>query len=167
MERNLLGLTISLIKQEEYPQMKLEAIWIIANVTYGDKMCKILVEQGVIDICLNIVKEGNVHYINHALVALGNIAADQIKFRDTILKAGGLEATYMCLNSTKNYSTFENCIWLVTNLCRGTPPPTYQFIDTAIPFLCKALQQKSFGESKKPGTIKVISDVIWTLSGFS
>lgn len=39
MERKLLPTMIGLVKQSDYPQMKLEGIWIIANITYGEHVC--------------------------------------------------------------------------------------------------------------------------------
>lgn len=43
-------------------------------------------------------------------------------------------------------NTYENSIWLITNLCRGTPPPQYELVDSAIPVLCNALKKQSFKE---------------------
>lgn len=50
---------------------------------------------------MGIVRENLSAFVDHALVALGNIAADHVKYRDLILKAGGLEAVYQCLTSVK------------------------------------------------------------------
>ena len=68
----------------------MEAIWTIANSTYGVNICQILVDLGIIPICLNIILENQNLLLDHAIVAIGNIIADNIKFRDIATKAGVL-----------------------------------------------------------------------------
>jgi hypothetical protein len=69
---------------------------------------------------------------------IGNIAAENVKFRDLLLKAGALEALYKIINSSdKKKTVYLNCLWGLSNLCRGTPLPKYPQIDSVIPVFCR------------------------------
>jgi hypothetical protein len=58
-------------------------------------------------------------------------------------------------------------MWVISNLCRGTPPPTYHMIDSALPILCRSLNSKLFQTTQQKNTIRVISDVLWTLATYT
>jgi hypothetical protein len=39
---------------------------------------------------LKIIEENHNYFVDHAIVAIGNITAEHARFRDAILKLGGL-----------------------------------------------------------------------------
>ena len=77
--------------------------------------------------------------VDQAIWALGNIAADQTMYRDQILKRGGMNALIAIVENTPNKTLLKNAIWAITNLCRGSPYPTYDLIKNATEVLAKAL----------------------------
>jgi hypothetical protein len=103
-------------------------LWIIANITYSNSVCETLVKKGIISISINILALNNQNYNDHLLAILGNLAVDDVKYRDMILAAGGLQLMFQAFNISFQQRQFENVIWAITNLCRGTPSPNYALI---------------------------------------
>ena len=48
---------IELIKQHEFPQLQMEAAWIIANVAAGTtEHCEYIIKKGIIPLCLVLIQ---------------------------------------------------------------------------------------------------------------
>ena len=103
----------------------------------------------MIEIAVKLVCENQVFTVDHALTLLGNITAESTKLRDNILKAGGLQAIYNCLNQINRPHTYLNCIWLICNFLRGSPHPNFAMLESSIPILCRALNNMKIEDLKK------------------
>lgn len=66
--------------------------------------------------------------VDQAIWGIGNLAADNVKYRDQILKAGGMKALITVIESSQNKTIIRNGAWAITNLCRGIPVPDYKYI---------------------------------------
>lgn len=65
----------------------------MTNVASGEtRFCDRLVERGGIDLFIGLLQENEKGLVDQAIWGIGNIAADNVKHRDQILRKGGLEA---------------------------------------------------------------------------
>ncbi len=76
--------------------------------------------------------------MEQAIWAIGNISSDCTFYRDSILREGGLINLIKIVQnpSIKDQHIIQQTAWAMTNLCRGTPLPKYEYIKAAIPILC-------------------------------
>lgn len=77
---------------------------------------------------MTLLQENELGIVDQAIWGIGNLAADQVKFRDIILKKGGIEILAKIVENTTNKHIIRNGAWAVTNLCRGLPVPEHKYI---------------------------------------
>lgn len=77
---------------------------------------------------MSLLVENQPGIVEQAVWGIGNIAADNPKYRDLILKAGGMKALIDVIENTNKPSLIRNGAWAVTNLCRGKPLPELKYI---------------------------------------
>ena len=69
----------------------MEAAWIVTNLAAGKpEHCKIIVEKGVINIMLQLLKENESGIIDQVIWAIGNISVDEVEYRNQVINEGGL-----------------------------------------------------------------------------
>lgn len=111
------------------------------------------------------------YIVDHCIVAIGNLAADNARFRDLVLKHSGIESLLKVCNAPKRRSTYLNAIWAITNLCRGSPLPTHVLVDTALSFLAKQVKSNYFEnvltETNRTEAQKVFIDILSTFSALT
>jgi hypothetical protein len=82
---------IEYVKQQEFPQLQLEATWALTNVASGTTIqCQSIIDKGGIPLFVELLKSSNVGIVEQAIWAIGNISSDCVFYRDTIVRAGGL-----------------------------------------------------------------------------
>ena len=78
------------LRQEEYPQLQLEAAWALCNVASGTTVqCQTIVEEGGIPLFSKLIRSQNIYIVENAVWAIGNIANDSAFYRDSIISTGG------------------------------------------------------------------------------
>lgn len=117
-----------------------------------------MVEKGAIDKFVSLLIENQKGVVDQVIWAIGNIAADQTMYRDLILKRGGMNALIAIAEKAQSKVLFKNTIWAITNLCRGSPFPTYDLIKGATDVIAKALMSEILTSKD------IISDCCWSLS---
>lgn len=75
-------------------------------MTFVPAACEALVNFNILPICFKLLDDQSIAVIDHALVILGNISADTIKYRDLIIAMGGIETFCRSLANSKRESTF-------------------------------------------------------------
>ena len=63
--------------------------------------------------------------VEQAIWALGNIASDSSFHRDAIIRKGGIQNLIYVIKTTNCEDLFQPGAWALSNLCRGTPLPSY------------------------------------------
>lgn len=83
---------LELMQNAQYPQLQLEATWIVTNIASGSsKQCECLVEKNVVDLFLKLVYADILHISEQALWGLGNVAGDCCAFRDLVISKGAVD----------------------------------------------------------------------------
>lgn len=60
-----------------------------------------------------------------AIWVIGNLAGDNISTRDKIIKMNCIENIIFFLKTADRIQLVKNCIWALSNFCRGKPAPEY------------------------------------------
>lgn len=87
------------------------------------------------DLLVEIVKHEANEIAEQGLWGLGNLAADNTEFRDSILNQGGMIAVIKKMETAKNQTQLKVFAWAISNLCRGQPPPNYDLVKIAVKIL--------------------------------
>lgn len=67
--------------------------------------------------------------LSQAIWGLGNIAGDSPKTRDILLGHTGIvQAMCTQLNVNTKLSVLRNTVWVLSNFCRGKPPPSLALV---------------------------------------
>jgi len=93
-----------------------------------------------------------------AVWALGNIAGDSPNFRDLVLQSGGLNSIMVVLRESEKTSMMRNATWTLSNLCRGKPPPPFEWVSPALSTLHNLIHLPD---------VEVLTDACWALSYLS
>jgi hypothetical protein len=141
----ILDQCMELAKQNEFPQLKLEATWILVVIAAGKSplYCEKIVEKGGIDLFISLLVANQYGVVDQAIWGIGNLAADKIIYRDEILQKGGIDALMKIINLTKSNDIIKSGVWAITNLCRGKPLPSEQMIKNVCQLcglLCKVIK---------------------------
>jgi tRNA isopentenyl-2-thiomethyl-A-37 hydroxylase MiaE len=67
---------IKFMEQAEYPQLKLEAVWVTASLaSAGVEFCEGIIKNGGVEVLIKLVGESEEKIIDHVLFTLGNLSA--------------------------------------------------------------------------------------------
>lgn len=126
IDAGLVPRMIEYVKQQEYPQLQLEATWALTNVASGTTIqCQSIIDKGGIPLFVELLKSNNPGIVEQAIWAIGNISSDCIFYRDNIVRAGGLNNLVEVVNKTNEETLIKHGCWALSNLCRGSPLPRY------------------------------------------
>lgn len=82
---------------------------------------------------MTLLYENNPPLILQALWALGNIAGDCYKCRDKVILKGGVDCVIRIISNYPTPDVAKIGIWVLSNLSRGDPLPSYDLIKQTIP----------------------------------
>ena len=127
LETNILEMLSQLFKfndqSEEVRAMKLESLWILTNLAYGDEndLVKLLDPQfGVLDI-MNVVLSGDDKaMIEQVLWLIGNISGQDVIYRNMIVESTCIYQTLLRLVEAQKISRYllRTVCWVNSNLTR-------------------------------------------------
>jgi len=145
----------------QYPddRMKFEAAWALTNVASSD-LTPVVVEIGAVPSLVQLLLSSNADVREQSAWCLGNIAGDSPALRDEVLHTGSLAPLLQNILQPSTKSLLGNCVWTLSNFCRGKPHVDLNHIKPAIPVLAKLLN----GNKEDGG---VLVDVCWALSYLS
>lgn len=159
IDAGLVPRMIEYVKQSEYPQLQLEATWALTNVASGTTIqCQSIIDKGGIPLFVELLKSNNSGIVEQAIWAIGNISSDCIFYRDTIIRAGGLHNLVEVVDKTQEETLIKHGCWALSNLCRGSPLPKYDFVKSAIPVLCRTIATGRLTDKE------IIADCCWAIS---
>jgi importin subunit alpha-6/7 len=141
-----------------------ESAWSLTNIASGQHahtLC--VVELGAASIFIKLMSHTNNDIKEQSIWALGNIAGDSPSLRNFVLDLNVMPPLLTILEEemssiSPNISLIRNSTWTLSNLCRGKPPPDFQFIAPCINTLFKLLSCNDF---------ETLSDASWAVSYIS
>ncbi|PKA48398.1 Importin subunit alpha-1a [Apostasia shenzhenica] len=127
---------VSFLARQGFPQLQFEAAWVLTNIASGtSEHTQVVVDHGALPLLIKLLESISIDVREQAMWALGNIAADSPRLRNMVLENGALMPVLAQLNHHARLSKLRIATWLLTNLCKGKPPPEFEQIKPAIPVL--------------------------------
>merc|ERR1719160_1804672 len=150
---------LQFLRETARPDLQFEAAWVLTNIASGTaEQTRVVVEQGALPIFVELLGSPIDDVREQAVWALGNIAGDSPNFRDLVLQSGGLQPIINVLRETEKTSMMRNATWTLSNLCRGKPPPPFEWVSPALGTLASLIYSAD---------VEVLTDACWALSYLS
>merc|ERR1719421_921500 len=150
---------VSFLQEVSRPDLQFEAAWVLTNIASGTaEQTRVVVEMGALPIFVQLLQSPSDDVREQAVWALGNIAGDSPNFRDLVLQSGGLNPIMSVLVDSEKMSIMRNATWTLSNLCRGKPPPPFEWVSPALGTLANLIYS---------GDVEVLTDACWALSYLS
>lgn len=143
---------------DENTELQFEAAWALTNIASTDRT-QVVVDHDAIPHLVRQLMSGSADVREQCAWCLGNVAGDGPAFRDIILSCGGLEPLLKNVLNPENVSLLRNCVWTMSNLCRGKPQPDLRVVEPAFEAISVILSNCSDQQT--------IVDACWALSYLS
>jgi len=133
----------------------------LTNIASGKaEHVQALIDKGAIPIFISLLGSEHSNIVEQSIWALGNIAGEDVYFKNLILKEGAMHPLVQILANAKADSMLaRNTAWCCTNLMRGKPLPDEKDLFFAIPVYCDVLKNNERKE--------ILTDAMWGLSYIS
>lgn len=118
---------VKLLTVDSHPRLEFEAAWCLTNVASGSsEQTAHVVDAGGVAAFTRLLSSPDENTREQAIWALGNIAGDSAALRDAVLQAGALAPLLQQIQMGPKVSLLRNAVWVLSNLCRGRPPPALE-----------------------------------------
>lgn len=160
LESGVVPKLISFLSRSDAPKLQFEAAWAVTNIASGNsEQTLALLNFGAAQIFIQLLSSPDEELREQAVWALGNIAGDSPRCRDIVLQYGCLVPLLNTLSKPISKITMlRNATWLLSNLCRGKPPPPFEMVSISLPILTHLLQNQD---------TEVMTDACWAFSYLS
>lgn len=151
-------LFVKYLQCDDNTVLQFEAAWALTNIASTDRT-QVVVDSGAIPFLVQQLMSGSADVREQCAWCLGNVAGDGAPYRDVILNCGGLQPLLKNVLNPENISLLRNCVWTLSNLCRGKPQPDLRVIQPAFEAISVLLNNCSDQQT--------IVDACWALSYLS
>mmetsp|Transcript_25170 Transcript_25170/g.37406 ORF Transcript_25170/g.37406 Transcript_25170/m.37406 type:complete len:554 (-) Transcript_25170:1341-3002(-) len=148
---------INMLSLTDKPLVQFEAAWALTNIASTDQTAAI-VDGGAIPPLVQLLMSASADVREQSAWCLGNIAGDSTALRDVVLAANAMQPLILNIIKPESTALFSNCVWALSNFCRGKPQPAISQVESAIPAIVDILR----GDNEDA---KV--DALWALSYIS
>mmetsp|Transcript_128589 Transcript_128589/g.236522 ORF Transcript_128589/g.236522 Transcript_128589/m.236522 type:complete len:551 (+) Transcript_128589:73-1725(+) len=150
---------VEFMKDITRTDLQFEAEWVLTNIASGTAdQTRAVVDAGALPIFVQLLQSPNDDVREQAVWALGNIAGDSPNLRDLVLQSGGLNPIMKVLHEASKTSIMRNATWVLSNLCRGKPPPPFEWVAPALTTLSQLIHSTD---------VEVLTDACWAFSYLS
>jgi len=157
LDSGALPFLINMISLADMPLVQFEAAWALTNIASTDKTA-VVVDAGAIPPLVQLLNSASPDVREQSAWCLGNIAGDSTALRDVVLAANALQPLVLNIIQPASNSLFSNCVWALSNFCRGKPQPAIAQVGPAIPAIADVLR----GDNEDARV-----DALWALSYIS
>lgn len=145
--------------QLESTDLQFEAAWALTNIASTDRT-RLIMECGAVPFLVALLRSANPEIREQCAWCLGNVAGDGPQLRDFVLSnPHALPALVDNINQPQNISLLRNCVWSLSNFCRGKPQPPLEVMLPAMPVLGTVVNMCNDQEA--------VVDAAWALSYLS
>ena len=103
-----------------------------------------VVEMGIIPLLIETLHDTSSHFIVQlAIRGISNLTLASNAYRDEIIKNQGIETLIWLIGSTQLQRLFSYCCRALSDLCKGTPLPSFSDVEDAVIELCECIAQES------------------------
>ena len=149
---------VSFLRRNENTELQFEAAWALTNIA-STAFTSIVVTNGAIPLLAALLNSHSPDLREQCAWCLGNVAGDGPGLRDIVLKHNALDPLLMNISHPASLSLLRNCVWALSNFCRGKPLPDMSVVAPALPVLAAILHQNADTEA--------MIDATWSLSYLS
>ncbi|KAF5468589.1 hypothetical protein F2P56_012732 [Juglans regia] len=126
------------------------------NIAFGtSENTRVVIDHGVIPIFIKLLEFPSDDVHEQAVWALGNVAGDSPKGLDVVLNHGVLMPLLAQFNDLTKLSMLRNVTWMLSDSCRGNPPPAFDQTKLSILALGRLIHSNDE---------EVLIDACWALS---
>ena len=151
---------VQMLQLNDKPKVQFEAAWALTNIASTSET-KAIVDAGTVPYLAHLLCSPDAEVREQCAWCLGNIAGDSSALRDIVLSSGAMQPILQNIVQPANATLFDNCVWALSNFCRGKPQPQLDQVSPAIPILASILK----GVGSTSSSAKV--DALWALSYIS
>jgi importin subunit alpha-1 len=148
---------VQMLQLSDKPKVQFEAAWALTNIASTSET-KAIVDADAVQYLTQLLCSADAEVREQCAWCLGNIAGDSSTLRDVVLSTGAMQPLLQNIAQPTNKSLFDNCVWALSNFCRGKPQPRLDLVSPAVPTLAQVLK----GENTSAKT-----DALWALSYIS
>lgn len=94
----------------------------------------------IIDYASNALSHNNKHIVYQAIWVVGNLAADEVAYRDELLLLNCVQKILVFMEALQSKSKKITAVWTLTNLARGRPPAKYEIVKHVVPAIAESLK---------------------------
>eukprot|EP00903_Cladosiphon_okamuranus_P019512 g17943.t1 len=158
IEAGAMPLLVLCLDEHSNTDLQFEAAWALTNIASTCKT-KTVVDHGAVPALVRNLRHHNPDLREQCAWCLGNIAGDCAALRDVVLGTpDALDGLLLNIVQPATPSLQRNCVWALSNMCRGKPQPATGLLLPALPVLLNLLASKDE---------EVLVDTCWALSYLS
>lgn len=151
---------VQMLQLHDKPKVQFESAWTLTNIASTSET-KAIVDAGAVPYLSQLLCSPDAEVREQCAWCLGNVAGDSATLRDIVLSSGAMQAILQNIVQPANAPLFDNCVWALSNFCRGKPQPQLDQVSPALPILANVLK----GASVTSSSAKI--DALWALSYIS
>lgn len=153
---------VQMLQLNDKPRVQFEAAWALTNIASTEET-KAIVDAGAVPFMAQLLSSPDAEVREQVAWCLGNISGDSPALRDVVLSSGAMQPLLQNIAQPANASLFGNCVWALSNFCRGKPQPHLSLVAPAVPILGRVLRGEMFKENSNDAK----TDALWALSYIS
>lgn len=140
-------------------QLQFESLWSLTNISAGTtNNCKAIILADTLSCISPFLMSEHEEIRDQSLWCIGNLAGDSTPYRDLILQTNILTVLLPHITASAKLSFVRLATWVMTNLCRGSPAPTFEYVKATVGKYAELIHSEDE---------ETLIDVLWGLSYLS